>query len=241
MRALVLVLLAATWGCQTATTDGEKSTTGTSDGGGNGGGGADGGSGGDGTGDGGSLPPESECTDGVDNDEDGDIDCDDADCAGVAPCWWPTSIQHDGSFAFDGLRVVCETFWGDFDEDVADCATQYSSTLLPVDDPSLQCPTCDRTFFGALSYSVNSCESVLEGGSYPSEAYFGFVFVSESQWTLYGKNDSGAWESTGVNLNVNGDQYVFTVTEPISVDTGNCDNDPLHVGDLTVTWTFQSN
>jgi hypothetical protein len=215
---------------------GESGTDGSSDGDGSGGDGSDGGAG-DG-GESGDAPPdpEADCQDGVDNDEDGLMDCEDDDCADVAPCWWPSSMRHDGVFDFDGFEVTCETWIGDFDETVPDCQTTYTSTLTEVTDPALQCPTCDRTFYGALSYTADTCGD-LTGGDNPTEAYFGFVFTSPTEWTLYGDDGSGGWEA-GVPLTVSGADYSFAHTEPLYYDSGECDNDPLHIGNLTITWAF---
>lgn len=201
-------------------------------------GGADGAGtdGGDGAGDGGDdggLPPESDCDDGVDNDEDGAPDCSDDDCADVAPCWWPDAMQHEGSFVFRGNRVTCETWLGDFDEQVDNCETRYTSTLTPV--ASGGCPTCDRTYAGTLSYSTNTCASVV-GGTYPATAEIGFVFLSPTSWEVYGADESGGW--TGTGLIYSGGRFGFETAEPLYVDTGDCDNDPLNAGTLTVTWQF---
>ena len=68
--------------------------------------------------------------------------------------------------------------------------------MTEVTDPALQCPTCDRTYFGTLSYTTNTCADVI-GGEYPAEAYIGFVFTSPTEWSLYGEDDTGGWE-TGV-------------------------------------------
>lgn len=219
---------------------------GTEDGGGDGSGGDGGtddgsGSATDGGDDGTTDPPdpESECDDGTDNDEDGLVDCEDPDCAEVTPCWWPEAIAHEGAFDFDGRTVECDFGIGSIDVDVDDCVTAYSATLTPVTDPSLECPTCDRTFYSTLSYSVNTCEDVLEGGSYPADAYFGFIFTSETEWRLVGKDDAGNWEA-GVDLIVEGDAFTFSTTEALNIDSGECRNDPLYVGDLTVSWSFQA-
>ena len=246
MRQLVLSALVALAACTPVEeSTAVKKTDGTDDGtdGVDGGDGSDGSDGADGT-DGGDgsdgeepPPPESDCTDGLDNDEDGLADCDDSDCAEVAPCWWPTSLTHDGAFDFDGFEVTCETWFGDFDEQVDDCTTRYTATLTEVTDPAAQCATCDRTFYGALTYTDNSCADILDGGDYPIEAYFGFVFHSPTAWTLYGDDGSGGWES-GVDLVVSGTTHSFSHTESIMVDTGECDNDPLYAGDLTITWSF---
>jgi hypothetical protein len=235
MRPLLLAstLALLTLGCTPSDPASGKDDTGGADGGDGGGGGGDGG-GGDGGGD---PEPETSCDDGVDDDLDGATDCDDSDCAEVAPCWWPATLQHQGAFDFDGYTVTCETFFGDFDEDVPDCSTRYEATLVEVTDPAEACPTCDRTYYGTLTYTTDSCGDILGSGDYPTEAYFGFVFHDADRWTLYGEDDAGSW-ATGVDLTVSGGSYSFTHLEPIYVDTGECDNDPLLAGELAVTWAF---
>jgi hypothetical protein len=213
----------------------DGSGAGSDDGGSDDGGSDDGGSDDGGSDDGTELPPEAECGDGLDNDEDGSTDCADPDCAEVAPCWWPETVVHDGSFDFLGNRVTCETWIGDFDENVDDCTTRYSSTLTAMAEGT-GCPVCDRTYSGTLSYSTNSCASVI-GGDYPSSAEIGLVFHSPTSWEIYGEADDGSWTST--TLSYSGGTHSFTTAEPIWVDTGDCDNDPLDVGTLTVTWSFR--
>ncbi len=224
-------------GTATGGTDGTGEAGGGTDGGdggtddGGGSGADDGGDGGDG---GTTLPPEADCEDGVDNDEDGLVDCDDADCDAIAPCWWPASMAHEGAFDFAGNRVTCETWFGDFDETVDDCATRYDASLaaLPAGEG---CPVCDRSYSGALHYATNTCADVV-GGSYPSSAVIGFVFHSPTSWEVYGQADDGSWTSTP--LVHSGGRFSFVTAEPLWVDTGDCDNDPLNAGTLTVTWTF---
>ncbi len=52
--------------------------------------------------------PETDCTDGVDNDEDGLIDCDDDDCTGTETCPECSDSSYDyDKFADEVLPVLC--------------------------------------------------------------------------------------------------------------------------------------
>lgn len=233
--------------CETSSGSGD-SAGGKTDGGGDGSasGGGDGGSGdgsSDGTGDDGTTgpaEPEVDCEDGVDNDGDGAADCEDEDCAGYLPCTWPESMAHEGAYDFDAQNnVECVIRGFPVAVDVADCITRYTAELTPVTDPAQACPTCDRTFYGTLSYSENTCATVLPALQLPTDAYFGFIFTSATEWQLVGKSPSGNWDAA-VDLTVTGDQFEFATTEQINISDDRCSNSPLYVGDLTVSWSFRA-
>jgi hypothetical protein len=184
--------------------------------------------------------PESDCFDGVDNDEDGKIDCEDSDCVAAEPeCSWPDGIDHRSVFDFTGRTVTCETWIGDFDEDVPNCQTAFNSGLTHVTDGPL-CGDCDRTYYGSFDYTTNTCGEIFGGDPLPTEGRFGFVFVDDNVWELWGMDEStGAW-SKAVDLKKGGDgRYTFVAPkDAVEYDSGECDNDPLYVGDLVVEISF---
>jgi hypothetical protein len=177
------------------------------------------------------------CDDGVDNDADGDVDCDDSECVDFAPCTWPERLGHELDVLMDGREVTCEIGWFEEDVQVPDCRTHYKTQLDELTGDTA-CADCDRTFTGTFNYTVDSCTEQFEGDPPPTTGDFGLKFVSDSTWELWGRNDSGVWEK-GVDLNFDGEWYVFTSTDPLNFDSGECDNDPLYVGDLTTTLMFK--
>ena len=178
------------------------------------------------------------CDDGLDDDGDGQTDCDDSDCDSFKICTLPEVIDHRSLFDFTGRRVTCETWAGDFEEDVDDCVTDFTSALEMVTEGDL-CEPCDATYEGAFDYSQDTCTAAFgDGSSPPASGRFGFAFVNDDKWVLFGKNETtGTWEE-GVTLSRDGERYVWQTTEPVSVDVDDCDNSPLHVGDVTVTLSF---
>ena len=185
--------------------------------------------------------PETECFDGEDNDGDGKTDCEDSDClSAYEECSWPDVIDHRSVFDFQGRKVTCETFWGDFDEDVPDCQTAFNSALGHTTDGP-QCQECDRTYFGTFEYTADSCGDLYgDGSALPTEGRFGFIFVDENVWELWGIDDAtGQWEKA-VDLKKGSDgRYTYTAPkETVEYDSGECDNDPLYVGDLIVEISF---
>lgn len=190
-----------------------------------------------GEGDDGGVARERDCEDGEDDDGDGDVDCEDEDCQERhAPCAWPDRLSHELLAEFAGRTVTCETWLGDFDQDVADCVTQYRATLVEeTDDP---CPACDRSFSGTLEYVADTCTEQFGDEAPPTFGAFGLVFRSDDVWELWGRTGPGQWER-GVDLTRAGGWFAYRGTEPVSFDTGGCDNDPLHVGDLTSSLRFQ--
>jgi len=181
---------------------------------------------------------ESDCEDGLDDDNDGDIDCDDSDCDTFKECTIPEIIDHRSLFDFKGRRVVCETWIGDQEEDVDDCVTDFTSALERQYEGDL-CGPCDATYEGAFSYSQDTCTAIFgDGTSPPASGRFGFAFLNDAKWVLFGKNETtGEWEE-GITLNADGDRFTWKTSEPINVDVDECDNSPLHVGDVTVTLSF---
>lgn len=186
----------------------------------------------------GTPDPEADCENGLDDDGDGAIDCDDSDCDSHVPCTWPDTISHRSIFDFQGRRVTCETWAGDFDEDVDDCITEFTTELQVVTDGDI-CTQCDRTYEGTFTYERETCDGQYGDGSLPTSGRFGFVFAN-GKWVLFGKDEAtGAWEE-GIDLQPDGNRYVWDngTGEPIYYDVGDCDNDPLYVGDLLINLSF---
>lgn len=187
----------------------------------------------------GEVDPEGDCGNGLDDDGDGDTDCADSDCATYEVCTWPDVISHRSVFDFKGRRVTCETWAGDFDEDVEDCITEFTSELAVVDDADI-CTQCDRTYEGAFEYQRDTCGTTYgDGSALPTSGRFGFIFA-ENKWVLFGKDETtGTWEE-GLDLTAEGDRYTWNngAGEPIYYDVGDCDNDPLYVGDVQITLNF---
>ncbi|MED5373238.1 MAG: hypothetical protein VX899_19625 [Myxococcota bacterium] len=175
------------------------------------------------------------CDDGVDNDADGLVDCDDDECADVAPCWWPETIQHNGDFVFKGRTVTCETWLGDFDEKVDDCTEAYTTVLSQTTGEP--CPTCDQTYDGTFNWTSTACNDAFGDGAPTASGRFGFKFVSQDKWVLFAQDDGGTW-SEAATMNRQGGNFQINSTDRVDIETGDCDNDPLYVGDLTTTLTF---
>lgn len=180
--------------------------------------------------------PESDCEDGVDNDEDGLSDCEDADCSEAFVCSYPESISHTTSISFDGYEVECETWLGTFDEQVDDCVTEFTIPLTVATTGKL-CSECDLTFTGAITYTEDNCDELTGDSTRPTEGWFGFVFIDESTRELWSQDESGAW-AKAVTMKNSGGVWEFSEDGEISEDVDGCDNSPLTLGNLTVTMTF---
>ena len=187
--------------------------------------------------------PELLCDDGTDDDGDGAIDCDDSDCAtSFAPCTWPKSMNMSARFAFDGQTAVCETFFGDFEEEISDCLTTLTSALAEASDKQ-GCTACDRVFSGPVTVLADSCTDQFgDGGSpAPTSFTFGFVFTSENSRELWGKDDtSGVW-SKAIDLTLSGSTWSYSTSDRVTVPVDECDNSPIDVGQLTATFDFTDN
>ena len=227
LLALTLALTAA--GCDGGGGGDKTDDTATDDSGGGGGGGDDT-----------DTPdPETDCEDGTDNDEDGLIDCEDDDCAEVFRCTWPDSLAHKTDVFFDGYEVTCETWIGDFDEQIADCNTNIEATLALATEGL--CTECDRTYEGAFNYVFDDCDDQFDdgsGGEPATSGRFGFVFTSETERDLWTVDEaSSAWVYVATLTSTDG-TWVFSENGDVTVPVDECDNSPLTVGNLAVTLTF---
>ena len=181
---------------------------------------------------------ETSCDDGLDEDEDGLMDCEDPDCADVAPCNWPEALDHVGTVFFDGWEIEC-VFGVPFDYQVDDCATDYTSplgTTLTVD----RCEACDRTFEGPFTYSVDTCTELLPDASDPPDSgAFGMVFTSATEWEVFSINgETGLWESVGIATDDGSGTFVYQTEAVISGDPEECNNGEQDLGNLVVTLSF---
>ena len=180
---------------------------------------------------------ETTCDDSLDEDEDGLTDCEDPDCADVAPCTWPDSVDHAGTFAFEGYEIECDYMGIPIPYEVDDCSTAYTSALSQ-DLTVTPCDVCDRTFEGPFVYSVDTCADLI-GSTSPDSGAFGLVFLSETQWEVYGINgDSGAWESVGIAEDDGTGTFVYQIQGVITDDPPDCNNGDQDLGNLVVTLTF---
>lgn len=180
---------------------------------------------------------ESNCTDGLDDDGDGAIDCADDDCAAEFQCTWPDTMTHRTLADFAGRTIECE-FFGHYDVDVDDCRTDLNSNLSVIAEGSL-CTSCDRTYEGPFVVTEDSCGDVT-GATPPTTARFGFVFNSPTERVLWAQDDSGVWQET-VTLTLAGNSWEFSGTDAVVADPDGCNNGDQHLGDLTVTLSFQDN
>ncbi len=181
---------------------------------------------------------ETDCQDGVDEDQDGVTDCEDDDCFDVAPCWWPEALDHVGDVQFDGWEIECDFMGVPVPYEVDDCATTYTSPLgmdLTVDP----CASCDRTFEGPFTYSVDSCSDLLpDSPPPPASGAFGLVFTSETEWQVWSQNADGVWNEVGAATDDGSGTFVYTAESVITDDPPDCNNGDQDLGNLVVTLSF---
>ena len=157
-------------------------------------------------------PVETDCADGLDDDGDGDIDCDDSDCEDVGSCLWPDQVQAVITVSIDVTGAAAFLY--------DDCFLMSESELdstVSIPDP---CVDCDRTYFGDLSYSQDTCDADLF--ERPTEGSAGLVFLSEDEWEIW-MNLEGDWEKVGVAEKNSEGVYEAERSEPIvyeSMDLG---------------------
>ncbi len=201
------------------------------------GGAGDGGAGDGGSGDGGSTTPtsESDCEDGIDEDEDGATDCEDSDCADHWRCNLPDALQYSTVVDFRGNTIECEWVGIEYDVDIDDCYSAGGGTLTQIDTEQA-CPKCDRTYKGPLNWPQDSCSDFLETPM-PADATFGFVFISETQRELWVPDDVWNWYPLAI-LDDNAGVYGDSSSEDIIADPDDCDNGDQNLGTLTLTLQF---
>lgn len=179
------------------------------------------------------TPPEI-CDDGLDNDEDGDADCDDSDCETDNYCVWPFTLNHTSIVDFKGRTIECKWNGFDIDYDVPSCRTVLTSTMTMTTDN--ECPDCNRTYFGNFTYTQDDCE---DGSPRPTEGYYGLVFA-ENKWVLFSQDESGAWaEAVDLTPDDNGGYSYVSPYEAVNLDTDECNNGSQHVGDINLTLAFE--
>ncbi len=196
---------------------------------GDGGGAGDGGGGGD---DGGAVPVEGDCEDGADNDADGLADCLDSDCVDSWNCNLPATIDFSSQVFFDGNTIECEVWGIDVDVDIEDCQANATTELRWVESGPT-CPTCDRTYSGVFTYSVETC-SALIGVPAPTRVDYGFVFVDPRTRELWSPDTAGTWVYVDTLGSADGRTFGLTGSEPILDDPDDCDNGTQNLGTLNV-------
>ena len=166
--------------------------------------------------------PEEICDDQIDNDQDGQTDCDDSDCASAFECTWPDEFQHTAGVYFDASSAA-ELLGYDDCEIVADA-------VLKNDDISA-CTICDRSYTGALTYSSDDCDMIEDDR--PDSVTYGLIFLSETERVYYGaETDGPGWAEVGrATLGPDG---AYTITTEENVDVEGFD-----AGDLTVELIFR--
>jgi hypothetical protein len=167
------------------------------------------------------LPPESDCLDGVDNDLDTLVDCDDPDCALVQQCTWPRALSHAGSFDYDA-SLLAELAGYD------DCRTDFLADLTEEEVEANQCPTCDRTFSGPMTYPADDCPEGDEPR--PTAVSYGIGFFNDLQWEVFVQDAQFVWTSVGFAVQTEG---TWTLTRTDEVDVDGTD-----AGDLVTTLSF---
>jgi hypothetical protein len=167
------------------------------------------------------VTSEAICDDLIDNDNDGLVDCEDVDCAEEFHCTWPDDVDHDISIFFDASSIA-ELLGYD------DCEILADSVLSS--DEINACPTCDRSYTGALHYPTDTC-TVLEKDR-PESITYGLIFLSETERAFYGAEAKGkSWVEIGSATAAPNGAYTLTTEENVDVDG-------FDAGDVTIVLTF---
>ena len=167
-------------------------------------------------------PPETDCQDGLDNDEDGLADCADDDCAAVWECTWPTAMDHNGSLAYEASTLAEIAGY-------SDCVTEFTAPLTEVTTKADQCATCDRTFSGPMTYPNDTCPA---DDPRPTTTTYGVVFFTAIQREIFTSDGAGSWTSIGnANAPQEGQPFVLARTDEVDVEG-------TDAGDLTTTLSF---
>ncbi|GEM_PF-2320528 len=168
---------------------------------------------------------ELDCEDGFDDDDDGQIDCDDSDCDGVFVCTWPASVEIFSIVEYDA-NSTAETFG------VTDCALDLGGWLDEGGSVSM-CDGCDLLYTGAVTYDMGNCPS--DYITTPNPLVYGFVFIDEHTRQV-STHEDGAWELLGESTRGGDGTWELTTTETVLYDVpllGEVD-----VGTFTIRRTF---
>jgi hypothetical protein len=181
--------------------------------------------------------PDAEvCDNGEDDDEDGATDCDDSDCDNVAPCNWPSNLDHMTQLDFQGNTIECKLAGFPIPYDVEDCLTEWTASLTHIEMHA--CDSCDRVYNGPITLLRDECSELIGNTEpIPSSMDVGMVFISETQREVWGINEAGVWEKSA-DLTYNAPSWVASGTAEIREDISECNNGVQHLGDLTVSVTF---
>jgi hypothetical protein len=166
------------------------------------------------------LPPESECEDGLDNDEDGLADCEDEDCGEVFYCTWPGAVEHSVILSYEASTLAT---WAGY----RDCEGAMTAVLATTETGA--CDICDRTFEGTVQLTHDTCPA--DFGERPATVSYGVVFTSQTERTFYGPTEEG-WIVIGSDTDVDGlGVFEFSLNEHI-------DYEGYNGGELYTTFTF---
>ena len=180
---------------------------------------------------------ETACNDGMDNDEDGAVDCADSDCAAAFECNWPDALGHETQMDFAGRTIECKFAGISIPYDVDDCQTRFTAELTH-DPDETGCEACDRVYKGPLTWVNDSCSELLgENGPKPDTTEYGVEFISETERVLYVNDATTGWSPT-VTLVQNGSTWENVTEVPIEEDIDDCNNGVQYLGDLTVNIRF---
>ena len=171
---------------------------------------------------------ETDCDDATDNDGDGATDCDDSDCTAEVFCSWPRSLDLDLETAYSPSSLAELAGYNA-------CAASITSPLAR--DRATDCTDCDRVFCGDYTYVADTCPNDPHNPK-PTDGCFGFVFQTDPNadqpiggtWNLWLKQE-GAWSQVGTVVGDGSGAYTNVTVQNIQVD--NVDG-----GDVTITTTF---
>ena len=118
-----------------------------------------------------------------------------------------------------------------------DCAVEFTASLAPIVTGNL-CEPCDRTYQGSIDWIRETCNELLGNeGDLPTEATFGFRFISETSREVWGQNADQEWTKVA-DLGLEDGTWVSTTTSEIREDIEDCNNGVQYLGDLTITLSF---
>jgi hypothetical protein len=171
--------------------------------------------------------PELDCDDGLDEDEDGLIDCADDDCSDVFHCTWPDEIELHTMVEFFGNEIA-QAFGVD------DCLLEFEGVLTD-ESSRLGFDDGDLVFEGPVEYLPGDCPE--DYVSRPATVAFAFGFLDENTREAWSRDsDTGEWQALGEVTAANGEFRIETL-EPVMYDV------PLfgdtEVGTFRLTRTFR--
>jgi hypothetical protein len=147
---------------------------------------------------------EVDCEDGLDDDGDSLIDCDDPDCEDVFHCTWPDSVSIETQVIFYP-NDIADSFG------VGQCTLQLSGILAET-DLSTPCTSCDRDFEGAVTAAGDCPPDYID---VPQESRFGIQFLSPTERELFKwDHEASDWEALG-SVQSSGSVWEVVRNEPV--------------------------